>query len=161
MAQWAKSLPVMQETQEMKVGSLGQEDPWRTWQPTPVFLAWTKEPGRLQSIGLQRVGHDRNNWAQLLLLKKIKYKEPTCHCRRPRLDTGEGNGKPLQYSCLENSMNRGACWATVHGVTRNQTWLKWVTLPFLLLWGLRYLHFVLINFYLILNASAAMSLFNI
>ena len=30
---------------------------------------------------------------------------------------GEGNGSPLQYSCLENSMDRGAWWATVHGVT--------------------------------------------
>ena len=34
---------------------------------------------------------------------------------------GEGNGNPLQYSCLENSMNRGAWWATVHGVAKNQT----------------------------------------
>ena len=31
---------------------------------------------------------------------------------------GEGNGKPLQYSCLENPMDRGAWWATVHGVAR-------------------------------------------
>ena len=31
---------------------------------------------------------------------------------------GEGNGYPLQYSCLENSMNRGAWWATVHGVAK-------------------------------------------
>ena len=31
---------------------------------------------------------------------------------------GEGNGKPLQYSCLENPMGRGGWWATVHGVTR-------------------------------------------
>ena len=31
---------------------------------------------------------------------------------------GEGNGKPLQYSCLENPMDRGAWWATVHGVSR-------------------------------------------
>ena len=31
---------------------------------------------------------------------------------------GEGNDNPLQYSCLENSMDRGACRATVHGVTR-------------------------------------------
>ena len=31
---------------------------------------------------------------------------------------GEGNGIPLQYSCLENPMNREAWWATVHGVTR-------------------------------------------
>ena len=32
--------------------------------------------------------------------------------------TGEGNGKPLQYSCLENPMDRGASWAIVHGVSR-------------------------------------------
>ena len=31
---------------------------------------------------------------------------------------GEGNGNPLQYSCLENSMDRGAWWPTVHGVTK-------------------------------------------
>ena len=32
-----------------------------------------------------------------------------------------GNGNPLQYSCLENSMDRGARWATVHGVTKSQS----------------------------------------
>ena len=37
---------------------------------------------------------------------------------------GEGNGNPFQYSCLENSMDRGAWWATVHGVAKNQTRLK-------------------------------------
>ena len=31
---------------------------------------------------------------------------------------GEGNGNPLQYSCLENPMDGGACWATVHGSQR-------------------------------------------
>ena len=34
---------------------------------------------------------------------------------------GEGNGNPLQYSCLENPVDRGACWATVHGVAKSQT----------------------------------------
>ena len=34
---------------------------------------------------------------------------------------GEGNGNPLQYSCLENSMDREASWATVHGVAKSQT----------------------------------------
>ena len=34
---------------------------------------------------------------------------------------GEGNGNPLQYSCLENPMDRGAWWATVHGVTESDT----------------------------------------
>ena len=37
---------------------------------------------------------------------------------------GEGNDNPLQYSCLENSMDRGSWWATVHGVTKSQLWLK-------------------------------------
>ena len=36
---------------------------------------------------------------------------------------GEENGYPLQYSCLENSMDRGVCRARVHGVTKNQTQL--------------------------------------
>ena len=37
---------------------------------------------------------------------------------------GEGNGNPLQYSCLENPMDRGAWWATVHRVTKNRTQLS-------------------------------------
>ena len=37
---------------------------------------------------------------------------------------GEGNGNPLQYSCLENSMDRGAWQDTVHGVAKSQTWLN-------------------------------------
>ena len=40
---------------------------------------------------------------------------------------GEGNGNPLQYSCLENSMNGGAWWAIVHGVSKNQTRLSYFT----------------------------------
>ena len=37
---------------------------------------------------------------------------------------GEGHGNPLQYSCLENPMDRGAWWAAVHGVAQSRTWLK-------------------------------------
>ena len=37
---------------------------------------------------------------------------------------GEGHGKPLQYSCLENPTDRGAWWATVHWVAKSQTGLK-------------------------------------
>ena len=37
---------------------------------------------------------------------------------------GEGNGNPLQYSILENSMDRGAWWTTVHGVTKSRTRLS-------------------------------------
>ena len=38
--------------------------------------------------------------------------------------TGVGHGNPLQYSSLENSMDRGAWWATVHGVAKNWTGLS-------------------------------------
>ena len=37
---------------------------------------------------------------------------------------GEGNGNPFQYSCLENPMDRGAWWTTVHGVAKSQTRLR-------------------------------------
>ena len=61
VAQMVKNPPAVWETW---VQSLGREDPGRrAWQPTPVFLSgespWTEEPGRLQSTGSQRVGH---NW---------------------------------------------------------------------------------------------------
>ena len=54
-------------------------------------------------------------------------KESACNAGDPGLipvlerSPGEGNGYPLQYSCLENSMDRGAWRATVHGVTNSQT----------------------------------------
>ena len=40
---------------------------------------------------------------------------------------GEGNGNPLQYSCLENSMDRGPWWAAVCRVAKSQTQLKWLS----------------------------------
>ena len=40
---------------------------------------------------------------------------------------GGGHGNPLQYSCLENPMDRGPWRATVHGVAKSQTWLKWLS----------------------------------
>ena len=57
-------------------------------------------------------------------------KESTCNEGAPGLTLGsgsfpgEGNGYPLQYSCLENPMNRGDWWATVHGVTKSRTGLS-------------------------------------
>ena len=64
-------------------------------------------------------------------------KEPACQCRRHKrleLDAwvekrrrrgGRGeNGNSLQYSCLQNPTDRGAWWALVHGVTKNQTQLN-------------------------------------
>ena len=62
MAQKVKNPPAMQEPQETQVQSLGWEDPMEKGRATPVFLPgespWTEEPGRLQFMGLQRVGHD-------------------------------------------------------------------------------------------------------
>ena len=48
---------------------------------------------------------------------------------------GEGNGNPLQYSCLENLMDGGAWWARVHGVANNQTRLSDFTFTFKLTCG--------------------------
>ena len=68
-------------------------------------IPWTEEPGRLQSMGSLRVGH---NWATSLSL--------SC--------TGEGNGNPLQCSCLENPRDGGAWRAAVYGVSQSRTRLK-------------------------------------
>jgi len=61
-------------------------------------------------------------------------KDSACNAGDPSLIPGlgrfpgEGNGNPLQYSCLENPMDRGTWWATVHGVAKSQTGLSDFTL---------------------------------
>ena len=70
-------------------------------------IPWMEEPGRLQSMGSWRVGHD---WATSLSL--------SLSCIR------EGNGNPLQCSCLENLWGGGAWWAAVYGVAQSGTRLK-------------------------------------
>ena len=62
-----------------------------------------EEPGGLQSMGSLRVGHGRAT-----SLSPI----------------GEGNGNPLQCSCLENPRDGGAWWAAIYGVAQSWTWLK-------------------------------------
>ena len=47
-----------------------------------------------------------------------------------RVSSGEGDGTPLQYSCLENPMGRGTWWAAVHGVAKSRTWLSDFTFTF-------------------------------
>jgi len=91
--------------------------------------ARTEEPGRLQSMGSKRVGHN-------LATNTLGFpggsdsKEFACNEGDPRSipgsgrSPGEDNGNPLQYSCLENSMDRGARQAIVHGVTKSQTRLR-------------------------------------
>ena len=68
-------------------------------------IPWMEELDRLQSMVLLRVRHDR---ATSLSLSCI----------------GEGNGNPLQCSCLENPRDGGAWWAAVYGVTQSRTRLK-------------------------------------
>ena len=53
-----------------------------------------------------------------------------CGIEVSRLCSREGNGSPLQYSCLENPMDGGAWWAAVHGVTKSRTWLSNVAFAF-------------------------------
>ena len=85
----------------------------RQWHPTPVLLPG-KSHGRgslvLQSLGLQQVGHD---WAASLSLFTFII--------------GEGNGNPVQCSCLENPRDWGAWWAAVYGVAQSRTRLKWLS----------------------------------
>ena len=59
----------------------------------------------------------------MLLVLYLFYKEVCTFC-------GEGNGTPLQYSCLENPMDGGAWWAAVHGVTTSRTRLSDFTFTF-------------------------------
>ena len=42
---------------------------------------------------------------------------------------GGGHGNPLQYSCLQNPMDGGGCWAAIHRVAKSQTWLKQLCMP--------------------------------
>ena len=73
-------------------------------------ISWTEEPGRLQSMGSLRVGHD---WVSSLSLFT------SC--------IGEGNGNPLQCSCLENPRDGGTWWDAIYGVTQSWTRLKWLS----------------------------------
>ena len=70
-------------------------------------IPWTEEPGRLQSMG----SLESDMTEQL-----HSYFSLSC--------IGEGNGNPLQCSCLENPRDGGASWAAVSGVTQSWTRLK-------------------------------------
>ena len=126
---WAEEPGRLQSVGSLRVGhdwttllSLFTFMHWRRkWQPTPVFLpgeSQGREPGRLLSMGSHRVRHYWSDLAAAAMqdtwVQSLGWKDPL----------KKGIGYPLQYSCLENSMNRGAWWATVHRVAKSQTQLS-------------------------------------
>ena len=107
---------------------------WRKkWQPTPVFLPGESQ-GRQSLVGCRLWGaRDLPNQGSnpgLPHCRQILYQLSHQGDKHENfgfishIDAGEGNGNPLQYSCLENYMHRGAWWATVHWVAKSQTRLR-------------------------------------
>ena len=72
-----------------------------------IYIPWTEEPGRLQSMGSLEFDTTERLHFHFSL---------SC--------IGEGNGNPLQHSCLENPRYGGAWWAAVSGVEQSRTRLK-------------------------------------
>ena len=83
----------------------------RQWHPTPVLLPGNSH-GQRSMVGCNPWGRKESDTTERL------------HFHFSLSCTGEGNGNPLQCSCLENPMDRGAWWATVHGVARSWKCLK-------------------------------------
>ena len=71
----------------------------------------------------------QQTWISAYFLLKF-FKSIFLHLYFHSLKQGEGNGIPLQYSCLENPMDRGAWWAAVHGVAKSWTQLSGFTFTF-------------------------------
>ena len=83
----------------------------RRWQPTPVLLPG-KSHGQRSLIGCSPWGLKESNTTEQL------------HFHFSLSCIGEGNGNPLQCSCLENPRDGGAWWAAVYGVAQSRTRLK-------------------------------------
>ena len=85
---------------------------WRwKWQPTPVFLPGESQ-GQRGLVGCHLWGHTESDTTEQL------------HFHFSLSCIGEGNGNPLQCSCLESPRGRGAWWAAISGITRSRTRLK-------------------------------------
>ena len=83
----------------------------REWHPTPVLLPG-KSHGRRSLVGCNPWGRKESDTTERLHF----HFSPSC--------IGEGNGDPLQCSCLENPRDGGAWWAAAYGVAQSQTRLK-------------------------------------
>ena len=95
-------------------------------------ISWTVDPGELQSVGSQksriRLSKHTRSYTSSLFPLSITLPSLWSEVKRPRLDNhsciGEGNGNPLQCSCLENPRDGGAWWAAVSGVAQSRIRLK-------------------------------------
>ena len=83
----------------------------RQWHPTPVLLPG-KSHGWRSLVGCSPWGREESDMTEWL------------HLHFSLSCIGEGNGNPLQCSCLENPRDRGAWWAAIYGVAPSRTWLK-------------------------------------
>ena len=83
----------------------------RPWHPTPILLPG-KSHGRRSLVGCSPWGHEESDTDEPL------------HFHFSLSCIGEGNGNPLQCSCLENPRDGGARWAAVYGVAQSRTQLK-------------------------------------
>ena len=92
-----------------------------SWVPRLTLLDLTNKPN-LQMCS--------QNGTHLQVGRLLYLNELRCYLAPSRHKAGEGNGTPLQYSCLENPMNRGAWWAAVHGVAKSRTRLSDFTFAF-------------------------------
>ena len=92
-------------------GNLTQDLRRRQWQPTPVLLPG-KSHGQRSLVGCSPWGHKESDTTERL------------HFHFSLSCIGEGNGNPLQCSCLENPRDGGAWWASVYGVAQSWTRLK-------------------------------------
>ena len=86
----------------------------RQWHPTPVLLPG-KSHGRRSLVGCSPWGCLESDRTERL------------HFHFSLSCIGEGNGNPLQYSCLENPRDGGAWWAAVSGVAQSRTRLEWLS----------------------------------
>ena len=135
------------------MGSLGVGHDWKTslslftfmywrrkWQPTPVFLPGESQ-GRGNLAGCRLWGCTESDITEVIWQQQqqdsVWVFPGDSVVRNPPVNAGDaglipesgrspggGYGNSLQYSCLENPMDRGAWWATVHGAAKSQTWLK-------------------------------------
>ena len=86
----------------------------RQWQPTPVLLPG-KSHGWSSLVGCSPWGREESDTTDQL------------HFHFSLSCVGEGHGNPLQYSCLENTRDRGAWWDAIYGVAQSRTRLKWLS----------------------------------